>query len=345
MIRRTAFGTTPEGEPVDCYTLGGGDGLQARVLTWGGTLVSLEVPVTGGCRRDVVLGFGTLAPYLGPHPYFGGIVGRYANRIAGGRFSLDGSTFQLPCNDGANHLHGGMRGFDRRLWQALPGKQGQADQLTLHYLSRDGEEGYPGDLHAEVIYTLTAENELRIDYHAQTDRPTVVNLTHHVYFNLAGHGDILGHRLRLVADRYLPVDAGLIPTGELAPVEGTEMDFRTPCEIGARIKADSEQLRRGSGYDHCWVLDGEAGVLAAELAAAGLRLSLYTSQPGLQFYSGNYLDGSLTGHGGEKYARHAGLCLEPQHFPDAPNRPGFPSTRLDAGGYYRETIVYRFDPE
>ncbi|EEF24768.1 aldose-1-epimerase, putative [Ricinus communis] len=320
--------------------------MEIRIMTYGGTLLSLRVPDRDGRLADVVLGFDSLAPYLGEHPYLGGIIGRYANRIAGGSFSLDGRIYQLTQNEGPNHLHGGTLGFHRQLWRALPQKTRNADQLVLHYLSRDGEEGYPGDLHVEVIYTLTARNELRVDYHAQVDRPTIINLTHHAYFNLGGGDTILDHVLTLTADRYLPVDGLLIPTGELAPVADTPMDFRTPTPIGSRIhEQDAQLLRASGGYDHCWALNSDTGILAAELydSFSGRKLHVYTTQPGVQFYSGNFFDGSVVGKEGHAYGKYAGLCLEPQHFPDSPNQPDFPSTVLGPHDFYQHSTIYAFD--
>lgn len=345
-ILRQPFGVMADGQLVECYTLANEAGMEARIMTYGATLLSLKAPDRAGQSADVVLGFDTLPPYLGDHPYFGGVIGRYANRIAGGRFKLEGREYQLTRNEGANHLHGGFAGFNRRLWRALTQESHHTEQLVLHYSSHDGEEGYPGDLHVEVIYTLAAHNELRIDFRAQTDAPTIVNLTHHAYFNLAGRGDILNHRLRLVADRFLPVDGQLIPTGEIAPLAETPMDFRRLSPIGSRIREpDTQLLRASSGYDHNWVLNKNDGVLAAELyePRSGRRLQLYTTQPGLQFYSGNCLDGGLTGKSGQVYEKYAGLCLEPQHFPDSPNQPDFPSTTLVPHDFYQHTAIYVFD--
>jgi aldose 1-epimerase len=343
-VTRHAFGVTPDGVPVELYTLASG-GLEATIATYGGILVALRAPDRRGILADVTLGFDELAPYLTNEPYFGALIGRYGNRIAGGRFQLDGATYTLARNNGPNHLHGGPRGFHTVVWSAEPRAGDGAAALTLRYTSPDGEEGYPGTLAVAVTYTL-AGGELRLDYTATTDRATVVNLTNHTYFNLAGAGDILGHELRLLAGRFLPVDATLIPTGELRPVAGTPMDFTRPAPIGARLDAADEQLRRANGgYDHCWALDSGGGALAlaAEVfePASGRTLQVLTTQPGVQFYTGNFLDGRITGKGGRAYAKHAGFCLETQHFPDSPNQPAFPTTVLRPGETYRQTTIFR----
>lgn len=345
-IIRQPFGVMADGQLVDCYTLTNQAGMEARIMTYGATLISLKVPDRQGKLGDVVLGFDTLPPYLGDHPYLGGVIGRYANRIAGGSFELQGRKYQLTQNEGSNHLHGGYAGFNRRLWKALPQEAHHTEQVVLHYLSHDGEEGYPGNVQVEVVYTLTDYDELRIDFRAHTDAPTIINLTHHAYFNLASKGDILGHQLRIVADRYLPVDGQLIPTGEQASVVDTPMDFRRLEPIGSRIQEPNAQLLRASGgYDHNWVLDKSSGVLAAELCeqASGRRMQLHTTQPGLQFYSGNFFDGAFSGKSDQPYEKYAGLCLEPQHFPDSPNQPDFPSTALTSHDFYQQTAIYTFD--
>jgi aldose 1-epimerase len=301
-----------------------------------------------GQLDDVVLGYPTLDGYLEASPYFGSIVGRYGNRIAGGRFTLDGKTYRLATNDGPNHLHGGLRGFDKVVWDAEPSETDSTATVALTYTSPAGEEGYPGTLRARVAYTLTASSELLVEYQATTDAPTPVNLTQHSYFNLAGagRGDILGHELTIAADRYTPVDATLIPTGELAPVAGTPFDFRTPNPIGARIAQDDEQLRRGRGYDHNFVLTREGTGLASAARVVdrttGRTLEISTTEPGIQFYSGNFLDGTITGKDGRVYGHRAGFCLETQHFPDSPNQPTFPSTILGPGEEYRSTTVFAF---
>jgi aldose 1-epimerase len=347
-IKKEPFGNMVDGTPVDLYTLANARGVEVRISNYGGTVISLMVPDRNGAFEDVVLGFDTLEEYVEKSPYFGCIAGRYANRIAKGRFTLDGVEYTLAQNDGENHLHGGIKGFDKVVWQAKQFKRDDAVGLELTYLSKDGEEGYPGNLSVKVIYNLTDDDELRIEYFATTDGATVVNLTNHSYFDLAGamSGDILGHELMIHADRFTPIDETLIPTGELRSVQGTPMDFTQLVAIGARIEQDDEQLIFGNGYDHNWVLNKPAGSLA--LAArvheptTGRVLEVYTTEPGIQFYAGNFLDGSIRGKGGRVYERRYGFCLETQHFPDSPNQPGFPSTVLRPGEEYAHTTVYRF---
>lgn len=339
------FGVTSDGITIERYTLTNTNGLAADIITYGGTVIALRTPDRTGALGDVVLGFDTLAPYLGEQPYLGALIGRYGNRIARGRFELDGTTYSLPCNDGPNHLHGGPHGFHRRVWHARA-HAGAEPGLELTYLSADGEAGYPGNLSVTVRYTLTDRDELRIDYTATTDRTTVINLTNHTYFNLAGSGTILDHKLELAAARFVPVDPTLIPLGELRPVRGTPMDFTTPALIGSRLDMTDEQLQHSQGFDHTWVLDKPAGTLGftARLSdpTTGRVMEVFTTQPGVQFYSGNFLDGTLTGKGGWRYVKHSGLCLETQHFPDSPNQPQFPSTALQPGVVYQQTTVYRF---
>ena len=345
-VEKESFGKTPDGKWIDLYTLTNANHARVKITNYGGIVVSVIVPDREGSMGDVVLGFDHLDGYVGEHPYFGTIVGRYANRIAEGRFSLDGKGYKLAQNNGENHLHGGIRGFDKVAWKAEEIQREDAVGVALAYTSRDGEEGYPGNLSATVVYLLTQKNELRIDYEATTDKPTVVNLTNHSYFNLRGSGDILGHELTINADRFTPIDQGLIPTGELRPVKGTPMDFTKPTAIGARIDQEDEQIRFGLGYDHNWVLNKEAGSL--DLAArvyepeTGREMEVYTTEPGIQFYSGNFLDGSLTGKGGQVYEKRYGFCLETQHFPDSPNKPDFPSVVLRPGETYTQTTVYTF---
>jgi aldose 1-epimerase len=351
------FGRLPDGRPVTVYTLAGSGGVEIRVIDYGATILSIVAPDRDGRPGDIVLGYDDLASYLDASPYLGAVVGRYGNRIAAGRFTLDGVEHQLTTNDGANHLHGGEAGFDKVLWRSTPIDREGAIGVAFSYRSPDGEEGYPGTLDAEVDYLLTADNELVIDYRATTDAATPVNLTHHSYFNLAGAGDILGHLLTIEADRYTPVGAGLIPTGELAPVAGSPFDFTRPIAIGERIDEEDAQLELGLGYDHNWVLRREDegasvsadGALAPMLLAArvveptsGRVLEVETTEPGLQFYSGNFLDGSITGKGGRVYGHRSGFCLEPQHYPDSPNRAGFPSTILRPGERYHSRTIYRF---
>jgi aldose 1-epimerase len=347
-ISQAPFGTA-DGLPVELFTLRNRHGLEAQIMTYGGTLVSLQVPDRRGRPVDVVLGFEALDPYPTQSPYFGALIGRYGNRIARGRFVLDGRAYSLACNNGPNHLHGGLQGFDKVVWQAHALASEAEPALELRYLSPDSEEGYPGNLSTRVVYTLADENALRIDYEASTDRATILNLTQHSYFNLADAGDILDHQLELRASHFLPIDTTSIPTGERRPVAGTAFDFRAPTAIGQHIHDDDEQLRFASdGYDHCWLLDrqdaGEGLALAARLFSptSGITLEMETTQPGVQFYSGNFLDGSVVGKGGWAYPKHAALCLEAQHLPDSPNRPEFPSTVLRPGEVYRHTTLYRF---
>jgi aldose 1-epimerase len=336
------FGRMPDGTPVEIFTLTDG-AYEARIATYGGIVVSLKAPDRNGKLADVVLGFANLDGYLanfnGPSTaFFGAIVGRYANRIAHGSFTLDGHKYSLPLNNGENSLHGGPHGFNNVVWKA----KAVANGVELTYLSKDGEAGYPGNLSAVVRYTLV-KGDLRIEYWATTDKDTVLNLTNHSYFNLAGQGDILNHQLTLQASRFTPVDAGLIPTGELKSVESTPFDFRKATAVGARINADDEQLRRGRGYDHNWVLDGSGKLAqAAELydPGSGRVLKVLTDQPGIQFYSGNFLDGSIKGKGGRPDELHSALCLETQHFPDSPNHPDFPATELKPGEHYHTVTVY-----
>lgn len=319
-------------------------------MTYGATLVSLKVPDRAGKFDDVTLGFDSLANYEGDTHYMGQVIGRYANRIAKGRFTLNGVEYKLAANNGENHLHGGLRGFDKVVWKARPlnTKTGSAVEMT--YVSRDGEEGYPGTLTVRVVYTLTEANELKLDYSATTDKDTVVNLTNHAYFNLAGHGagEILDHLLTVNADRFTPTDPGSIPTGELRPVRGTPFDFRRATAVGARIGQDEEQLKFGNGYDHNFVVNGRNGVLRLAARASepksGRVMEVWTTEPGVQLYTGNFLfpGGEGVGKGGAVYRRRHGFCLETQHYPDSPNRPGFPSTVLRGGGRFRSTTVYKF---
>lgn len=346
-ITKASFGKTAEGAPVDLYTLKNASGMEVAVATFGGRIVSLKAPGRNGQFTDVVLGFDNMEGYLGEHPYFGALVGRYGNRIAKGQFKLDGKTYKLAINNGVNALHGGLKGFDKVVWTAreVPGGD---PSVELTYVSKDGEEGYPGSLTEKVTYSLTAANELKIEYSATTDKDTVVNVTNHSYFNLAGqgHGDILSHVLQLNAAKFTPVDAGLIPTGELKNVEGTPFDFRQPTVIGSRINAEDEQIKRGGGYDHNFVVDGSAGTLrlAARVSepTSGRVLEVSTTEPGVQFYTGNFLDGTVKGKGGVAYAKRTGFCLETQHFPDSPNHPDFPTTALKAGAEYNSTTVFKF---
>lgn len=346
-ITNERFGQTPSGTIVELYTLRNRQGMEARIATYGGIVTMLTAPDREGNYSDVVLGYDTLAEYLRAPRYFGALIGRYGNRIAKGRFTLSGTTYTLAINNGSNTLHGGKVGFDKVVWQVAKAEvTPQGPQLTLTYLSRDGEEGYPGNLSVTAVYALTDENELQLDFTATTDRETVVNLTQHTYFNLRGQGDVLGHVLQINADKFTPVDSSLIPTGELRLVEGTPFDFRTPTAIGARINSDDEQLRFAKGYDHNWVINKSGAGLAPQAKVyepeTGRVLEIFSTEPGLQFYSGNFLDGSVTGKGGWHYAFRNGFVLEPQHFPDSPNRPEFPSTVLKPGKTYHNLIIYRF---
>jgi aldose 1-epimerase len=346
-IKQEPFGKTPDGAAVTIYTLTNSSGVEARIMTYGGIVVSLKVPDRDGKMNDVVLGYDNLEGYVKNNsPYFGALIGRYGNRIAKGRFSLNGVAYKLAANNGDNHLHGGIRGFDKVVWQASPVKRAVGTALKLTYLSRDGEEGYPGNLSVTVIYTLTNKNELKIEYSATTDKATVLNLTNHSYFNLAGAGDILSHEVMINADRFTPIDKSLIPTGELLSVKGTPMDFTTPTAIGSGIEQKYEQLIFGGGYDHNWALNKNNGslTLAARVYErnTGRVMEVYTTQPGMQFYTGNFMDGTITGKGGKVYEKRYGFCMETQHFPDSPNKPDFPSTVLRPGQRYRQTTLYKF---
>ena len=345
---RAPFGTLPDGTPVELYTLTNAQGVEVRAMTDGGIIVSLRVPDRDGKLDDVVLGYDDAASYARNNsPYMGAIIGRYGNRIAQGRFRLDGATYKLATNNGPNHLHGGLKGFDKVVWRGEPLKDG----VAFTYTSRDGEEGYPGTLTVRVTYTLNDRNELSIAYEATTDKPTVVNLTQHTYFNLAGQAarDVLGHVLRLDANRYTPVDATLIPTGEIASVEGTPLDFRQPTPIGAHITDDDPQIKNGSGFDHNFVLnradDGLQHAARVVEPTTGRVLDIATTEPGVQFYSGNFLDGTITGKGGRVYAKRTGFCLETQHYPDSPNQASFPSTTLRPGQSYRSRTVWTFSTD
>ncbi len=349
-LTRAAFGTMPDGTPVDVFSLTNDRGLEVRVITYGAAIASLKTPDRDGRFGDIVTGFDSLEGYLACSSFFGATIGRYANRIANARFTLDGRTYHLEANDGPNQLHGGPHGFDKVVWtpEAIDGAGSRG--VRLSYVSADGEQGFPGTLNATVTFTLTVDNELVIDYVAETDKATPVNLTNHSYFNLAGDGQrgILDHLLTIDADRYTPTDDALIPTGELAPVAGTPFDFREPTPIGLRIDADDEQIRNGHGYDHNFVLNASPAANGLRHAArlwspsSGRTLEIATTQPGLQFYSGNLLDGTIVGKSGRRYGRRTSLCLETQHFPDSPNHPAFPSTIVRAGDRYRSRTMLTF---
>ena len=348
-ITKAPFGHLPDGRAASLYTLVNANGLVAKISDFGGVITQLLTPDRDGVLGDIVLGFDDVAPYAGDSHYLGALIGRYGNRVRAGRVVIDGVAWQLPVNNGAHHLHGGPGGFHTVLWHAVPFTEDGSVGLTLQHRSVAGEQGYPGTLDVTVVYRLTDDNALVVSFAAVTDQATPVNLTQHSYFNLAGGGDILGHALMIDADRYTPVDAGLIPTGELAPVAGSPFDFRTPQPIGAGIAAEHEQLRFGRGYDHNFVLNGRArglGRLAARVREprSGRVLALYTEEPGLQFYSGNFLDGSLRGKG-RQYGWRSGFCLEPQHFPDSPNQSAFPNTILRPGEEYATVSRFQFSVE
>lgn len=343
---------SPAGQLVELFTLTNTHGIEVKLTNYGGIITSIRTPDRAGHFADIVLGYDNLAGYLASSPYFGAIVGRYANRIARGRFTLDGATYSLAVNNGPNSLHGGLRGFDKVVWHARPFQNKEGQGVTLDYLSRDGEEGYPGNLRVAVTYTLTPDDRLIVDYLATTDKATPINLSQHTYWNLAGGAshDILGHVLTINADAITPVDSTLIPTGEIAPVEGTPFDFRKPMPIGARIdQRDNTQIRYGNGYDHNFVLNLHTSeenelALAARVVepSTGRTLEIYTTEPGIQFYSGNFLDGTITGKGGRAYPFRSGLALETQHYPDSPNHPNFPTTILRPGEKYVSRTVFQF---
>lgn len=358
-VETSTFGQLPDGRQVDVYRLTNANGIELQVTNYGGIILSLKTPDVDGEFDDIALGFDSLEAYLSDeyrqaNPYFGAIIGRYGNRIAGGQFSLDGDTYSLATNDGNNHLHGGDQGFDKVLWQAEPFENASGTGLVLRYTSEDGEEGYPGKLETEVTYTLTDDDELMVDYRAVTDKATPVNLTQHSYFNLKGEGSdtILDHQLMINAPEFTPVNDSLIPTGELRAVEGTPFDFTQATTIGERIEQDNEQLEFGGGYDHNFVLardnaEADELVVAAKVwePQSGRMVEIATTEPGIQFYSGNFLNGDLTGKQGEAYEHRSGFALETQHFPDSPNQEAFPSTILEPGDTYRSRTVYRFSAQ
>jgi aldose 1-epimerase len=351
-MHKELFGKTPDGGQADLYILRNKNGMEVAITNYGATIVRMRVPDRHGKIEDVVLGYDNLEGYVNDKAYFGATVGRYANRIAHGKFTLDGHVYTLPKNNGDNTLHGGTSGFNKRLWKAKDVSTPAAAALQMTYLSKDGDQGFPGNLSVDVRFTLGDDNSLKIEYAATSDKDTVVNLTNHSYFNLAGqgHGDILQQQVMLHAGRFTPINADLIPTGEIASVKGTPLDFTQSTAIGARIDADYEQLKLAHGYDHNFVLDGKAGrkpVLAARAydPSSGRVLEVWTTQPGVQLYSGNFLDGTVAGKGGVKYQRRSAFCLETQHFPDSPNQPKFPSTELKAGRWFRSTTSYKFSTQ
>jgi aldose 1-epimerase len=344
----TPFGVLPSGEPVHLFTMVNAHGVELRAIDYGGIVVSLRTRDRAGALGDIVLGFDSLGGYVAPSPYFGAIVGRYANRIAKAQFMLNGTTYHLAPNEGPNALHGGLKGFDKVIWRAEPRNEANGRVLVLRYTSSDGEEGYPGTVQAQVTYTLTDRDEFAIDYLATTDKPTPINLTQHSYFNLAGEGagDVLGQLVAIDAGAFVPIDTTLIPTGELRPVAGTPFDLRKAVPIGARIDEPDPQLRAARGYDHTFVVDrtGPGLVHAARVVdpASGRTLDVATTEPGLQFYTGNLLDGTVTGKGGHTYRQRTGFCLETHHYPNSPNEPSFPSTILRPGTAFRSRTVYTF---
>ena len=344
-ITNSQFGLMPDGERIEIFSLANDQAMEVRIINYGGIITSIKVPDRDGKIDDVVLGHDSLEGYLNRSRYFGALIGRFANRIARGRFTLNGTGFQLAINNGHNHLHGGLRGFDKIVWEAQEIDEG----VQLNYLSKDTDEDYPGNLNATVTYRLNDANELRIDYYATTDRDTIINLTNHSYFNLAGSGTILNHELQIEADAFTPIDETLIPTGEIRNVKGTPLDFTSPTAIGARIGNPDQQLRLAGGYDHNFVLRGDPGRLRTAARVyepqTGRMMEVFTTQPGLQFYSGNFLDGTLVGKSGRAYTKHSGCCFEAQHFPDSPNQPDFPSTVLRPGEKYHHTTIYRFSVE
>lgn len=352
MIQRKPFGRTPDGKEVTLFTLANKQGMKAEICTYGAIVVRLFAPDRDGKMADIVLGYNTLDEYIKETPYFGAIVGRYGNRIANGKFDLDGKTYTLATNNDPGGipcaLHGGLKGFDKVVWEGTPVNKAGAQGVKLRYLSKDGEEGYPGNLDVTVTYWLTDDNEMKIDYLATTDKATPVNVTHHGYFNLKGegNGDINDHELMLAAKHFTPVTKGLIPTGEIRPVAGTPFDFTKPTKIGARVNAEDEQMKFGGGYDHNWVLDNQSGkmALAARVteASSGRIMEVWTVEPGVQFYGGNFLDGKLTGKSGKKYEFRNGFCLETQHYPDSPNQPKFPTTILRPGRKLESCTIFKF---
>ena len=341
------FGNMETGQAVSLFTMRNRKGMEMSVMNYGGIIVSLNVPDRNGVSADITAGYDSLAHYEKASPFFGALIGRYGNRIAKGKFILDGTPYTLPLNNGANHLHGGPKGFDKAFWDIQDVSDSAQAKLKLTYQSKDGEQGYPGNLEIEVLYTLTQDSELKIEYHATTDASTIINLTQHAYFNLSGHdgGNILGHQLALDADSFLPVDETLIPTGILQPVKGTPFDFLSLQTIGSRINQKDDQLAFGKGYDHCWALNnnGKFGKAATLVdTTSGRRMEVFTDQPGIQFYTGNFLDGKNIGKGGNAYQQRTAVCLETQHFPDSPNKPKFPTVTLHPGETYQTITVYKF---
>jgi aldose 1-epimerase len=347
-ISEAPFGKMPDGTPVKIYTLRNSSGTEARIMTYGGIVVSLKVPDKSGSFDDVVLGYDNFDGYVKSNPFFGTIVGRYGNRIGGAKFTLDGKVYTLAVNNGPNSLHGGLKGFDKVVWRDKSSVTPLGPALGLTYLSKDGEEGFPGNLKVTAVYTLTDDNGLRLDFTATTDKPTICNLTQHSYFNLAGegNGDILGHEVYFNSDKITPVDKDLIPSGEFKSVAGTPFDFRKPTTIGAHINDDDEQLKFGHGYDHNWVVNKPLGKLGMQARVyeptSGRVMEVLSTEPGLQFYTANWLDGTTPCKGGKVYRPRTAFCIEPQHYPDSPNKPGFPSVVVRPGEVCKSTIIYRF---
>ena len=348
-IGKAPFGKAPDGRPVELYTLRNRNGMEAGILTFGGIVAFLKTPDKTGNFDDVVLGFNNLDNYIKDQAHIGGIIGRYGNRIAKGRFKLNGSVYSLATNNGDNHLHGGLQGFDKAVWTAHPVESPDGVALQLSYLSKDGEEGFPGNLSVIATYTLTNDNALRLDITANTDKLTVCNLTNHSYFNLRGRGGVLDHVVQIMAEKFTPTNAELIPTGELRSVAGTPFDFRRPNPIGERIDSNDEQIRTTKGYDQNWVFDkpdGQLGLVARVWdKTSGRCMEVWTTEPGMQFYTANFLNGDLVGKGGQKYQPRDAFCMEPQHFPDSPNQPHFPSVELKPGQMYRNTIMFKFSTQ
>lgn len=348
IIKKSSYGNTPDGTPVDLYALKNDNGMEVNIITYGGRITKLSVPDKEGNSSNVVLNFDSLDQYLKNNPFFGALVGRYGNRIAGAKFSLDGTEYRLAPNNGDNSLHGGLKGFDKVVWNVAEVQEGDSASLKLNYVSQDMEEGFPGKLNVTVTYTLTSDNALEVTYEATTDKKTVVNLTQHAYFNLSGDfsENILDHVLTLNADQYVPVNDALIPTGELRNVEGTPFDFTSPKEIGKDINADNEQIEKGGGYDHCWVLNeqnaGMRTIATAYHPESGRIMEVATTEPGVQFYTGNFLDGTLPIPSGGNYGKRSGFCLETQHYPDSPNQSEFPSVELDQGEKYLTKTTFTF---
>ncbi|MFL1013421.1 aldose epimerase family protein [Flavisericum labens] len=347
-ITKSEYGKMPDSTTVEAYVLKNANGVEMNVITFGGRITSLKVPNKNGDFENVILGFDNLEDYLEDNPFFGALIGRFGNRIANGKFSLNGEEYTLATNDGPNHLHGGVDGYDRVVWNAEAIEDDKNPGLKLTYLSKDGEEGYPGNLNITVVYTLTEDNTLEVDYKATTDKATVINLTQHAYFNLTGdfNNDILGHEVVINADAFLPVDGTLIPTGEIRKVEGTPFDFTSPKIVGQEINSENNQLELGKGYDHCWVLNGEKGSMRMAASAydknSGRFMEIYSTEPAIQFYTGNFLDGTLPNPAGGTYAHRTGFCLETQHYPDSPNQEEFPSVVLNPGETYSTKTSFRF---